>query len=80
MIAQAAKAICQVLAVGRRHSAFAGRHDLARMKREATDIAERPDRAALIGRTDRAGGVLDDREPMALSDIENFRHRSRQAE
>ena len=48
--------------VGRQHPAFTGRNRLARMEAEAGDVAGRADRPAVIGRPDRAGRVLDNRE------------------
>jgi hypothetical protein len=64
VIAQAAKAIRQILAIRGRHAALTRRDDLARVKREAPDIAERPDRAAVISRADRASGILDGGKPV----------------
>jgi len=51
------------LRVGRRHcAALARRHDLARVKGEAAQDAERAARAAAVGGAESAGGVLDERD------------------
>ena len=49
----------KIVTVGRYGPSLSGRHRLARVKREAADIADRADRPPFISGADRAGGVLD---------------------
>ena len=62
------------------HAALAGGDHLARVQREARQRPERADRPALVAGADRARGVLDDRQAVALGELEQRVHVGRQAE
>ena len=80
VLAQPAQALGDLRVLDGDHAALAGGDDLARMQREAGQRPERADRPPAVGRADRARGVLDDRQPVALAEREEGVHVGRQAE
>ncbi len=65
-----------VAIVGRQHTAFTRRNRLSRVKAEAGDVAGGADRAAVMGRPDRAGRVLDNRDSPARKAFQPIEIRS----
>src|SRR5204863_1594652 len=61
VVAETADRLGDTVVVGRDGAALPGRHDLARMEREARCETERAAGAAAAARAERTGGVLDDR-------------------
>ncbi|GCC47817.1 hypothetical protein chiPu_0032176, partial [Chiloscyllium punctatum] len=80
VVALRSHAFREVIAVGGHGAALSRRHRLARVERKATDVADRANRLALVGRADRARRILDHRDTARLCNRLDLIHRSGETE
>src|SRR5439155_27141720 len=74
MIGESQHLFIQIGIIGDKHAAFTGSERLAAMKGEGSEPPHRPCTLSVALRTDRFGGILDNRYAMASSDIQQRIH------
>src|SRR5262249_5302613 len=71
LVTQHAQPLCQGLIIRNDHAAFTGRHDLAGMQTEYGDRRKPTNHESAEPAAERAGGILNDDEPMSVGKLEN---------
>src|SRR5215831_8016174 len=71
LVTQHAQPVCQGLVIRNDHAALTGRHDLAGMQTEYGDRRKTTNHASAEPAAERAGGILNNDEPMLVGKLEN---------